>query len=90
MNKTPTKSGYTIGTLASAFTHEKLALKRQMEELSELAGLEIDVVRRFARAPVGVRRQALTDIRQGLLESMKDDGESYRTTSGDHHRRDHN
>lgn len=58
------KSGYTIGTLASAFTHYRTAKQNKIEELAELIEQPIEVISRFANASVDVRRQAFIDIRQ--------------------------
>lgn len=58
------KSGYTIGTLAASFTHKRTAKQNKIEELSELIEQPIEVINRFANAPMNIRRQAFIDIRQ--------------------------
>ncbi len=58
------KSGYPIGTLATSFTHKRTAKQNKIEELSELIEQPIEVINRFANAPMNIRRQAFIDIRQ--------------------------
>ena len=80
------KSGYPIGTLAASFAYKRTAKQNKIEELSELIEQPIEIVSRFANAPMNIRRQAFIDIRQGLLESILEED---RTTRSVDDRRDY-